>query len=106
MNDPVVFISGPITGVPRYGEAFETAEGHLRRRGFVPLHPSAMPGGLTAKAYMAANINMLMQADAVYMLSGWKDARGCRIERELAEYIGTPVFENLSDLCREVPRCI
>lgn len=106
MNDPVVYISGPIKGVPRYWEAFERAEDQLRSRGFIPLNPAVLPAGLTAKAYMQTDLSMLMDAGAVYMLPGWKNSEGCNIERALAEYIGVPVFENIADLMREVPRCL
>ena len=33
----VIYIAGPITGVPKYHEAFEAAEDELSAKGFVPL---------------------------------------------------------------------
>ena len=42
----VIYIAGPITGVPRYWEAFETAEEALTAAGYLPLSPAHMPSGL------------------------------------------------------------
>ena len=42
----VIYIAGPITGVPRYWEAFETAEDELTAAGYLPLSPAHMPDGM------------------------------------------------------------
>lgn len=43
--------------------------------------------------YLAESIRMLDEADEIWMLPGWEDARGCRIERACAEEYGIPVRE-------------
>ena len=105
MQDPVIYLSGPITGVAEYWLQFERWEDALRERGFVPINPAILPGGLTPKQYMAADLAMMLNAEAVFMLPGWAESEGCKIERALAEYCGMPVFENLADLLKTVPRC-
>ena len=43
--------------------------------------------------YLAESIRMLDEADEIWMLPGWENARGCRIERACAEAYGIPVKE-------------
>lgn len=46
-------------------------------------------GGLR---YLSKSIDMLDQADAVWMLKGWEKARGCEIEHHCALNYGIPVY--------------
>lgn len=39
-------------------------------------------------AYLAKSIEFLDKADAVVFMKGWENARGCRIEHEIAEQYG------------------
>ena len=45
-------------------------------------------GGLK---YLAKSIETLDQADAIWMMKGWENARGCRIEHDTAIAYGIPV---------------
>jgi len=38
--------------------------------------------------YMRADLKLLLDCDYIYMLDGWEDSKGARIERELAENLG------------------
>lgn len=42
--------------------------------------------------YLGRSIQMLADADMLICLRGWEDARGCRIEKTIAEEYGVPVF--------------
>ena len=42
----VVYIAGPVTGVPNYWEAFEKAEDELTAEGFIVLSPTRLPHNL------------------------------------------------------------
>lgn len=46
-------------------------------------------GGLR---YLSKSIDMLDQADNVWMLEGWENARGCKIEHDCALNYGTPIY--------------
>ena len=46
-------------------------------------------GGLKC---LAKSIEMLDEADAVWMLEGWEKARGCKIEHDCAKAYGIPVY--------------
>lgn len=88
----VIYISGPITGVERYYEAFENMEDELRAIGYIPLSPSRLPQGLTNAQYMQICLSMIDSADAAIFLPGWEDSQGARLERDYCFYTDKPAF--------------
>lgn len=42
---------------------------------------------------MKADIKLLMDCDAIYLLKGWEDSKGARIEKELAESLGYRIIK-------------
>lgn len=95
---PVIYISGPITGVERYWEAFEAAENKLQAAGFAPLSPAWLPGGMSNEQYMTINIAQIHAADAIYFLPGSYKSAGAVLEHHYASYIGKPTFHNINEL--------
>lgn len=91
MTKKVVYISGPITGVEKYWEAFEKAEEMLEGMGYIALSPSRLPQGMTDEQYMRIDLAMIDAADAVYFLPGWENSRGAKLERAYCEYTGKVV---------------
>lgn len=94
----VIFISGPITGVPEYYRAFEAMEDELSACGYIPLSPSRLPYGMTNAQYMKICFAMIDSADAVIFLPGWSKSMGSRIEREYCLYTNKSIFADLSYL--------
>lgn len=45
---------------------------------------------------LGRSICMMETADAVYFVTGYQDARGCNIERMVAEQYGIEILEDLS----------
>lgn len=90
----VIYISGPVTGVPRYYEAFEKMEDELSGMGCIPLNPSRLPEGLSNDQYMKICFAMINAADAVIFLDGWEHSIGSRLERDYCFYISKPTFTN------------
>lgn len=44
--------------------------------------------------WLSKSIEALSKVDALYMCSGWQQARGCRIEREIASQYGIKILED------------
>lgn len=97
----VVYISGPITGVSRYWEAFEKAEDDLRAMGCIAISPSRLPGSLTDSQYVQIGIATINIADAVLFLPGWENSRISRLEMNYCINTDTPIFTDIK-LLKEV----
>lgn len=86
-----VYISGPITGID-FGNrfAFSCARSALELCGHEVVDPSEVQLDDEASwaDYMKADLKLLLDCDFIYMLEGWENSRGARLERELAENLG------------------
>ena len=90
MNNQRVYISGPISGLPReqYMELFRIAEKMLRRRGYRVCNPTRVwacrwPWLYKVVGYrltLLYDLWLLMQCDLIYKLPGWRDSKGANIE--------------------------
>ena len=78
----VIYIAGPITGVPRYWEAFETAEKAMR-----------------------ICLAMIDAADAVLFLPGSSRSRGASLEHRYCEYTGKPWARSIKELKEAMAAC-
>lgn len=91
MSRGKVYISGPITGVD-FGNrfAFSCARSALELCGYEVVDPSEVQLDDEASwaDYMRADLKLLLDCDYIYMLEGWEDSKGARLERELAENLG------------------
>lgn len=94
----VIYISGPITGVERYWEAFEKAEDEIEAAGFIALTPTRLPKGLTNEQYMRIDLAMVGVSDAVYFLPGWEKSTGCAVEGSYCYYTGKPATDDIETL--------
>lgn len=83
----VIYIIGPVNGVPRYYEAFEKMEDELTARGFIPLSPARLPEGLTKEQYTRICYAMIDSADAVVTLPGYEADAGAAMEFSYSAYI-------------------
>lgn len=91
-----IYISGAISGIPvqTVTKQFKKGEDEIRDKGHEPINP--LNNGLESSAswidHMRADIKMLLDCDAIYMLVGWADSRGAIIEKQLAQNLGMKVF--------------
>lgn len=90
----VVYLAGPITGVPDYKETFAAAEKHARMLfgGCRVCNPAKLPAGKTNDWYMRRCTKMLFDAHVLAALPGWNNnGSAAGIEVDLARYIGIPI---------------
>lgn len=92
------YISGAITGTTDYEDRFEAAERWLYEHAFREvINPAAisalLPKGMPWYEYMGVMLPLLKYCDAIYMLKGWENSAGARIEHEYAQKLGLVVME-------------
>jgi len=91
----LIYISGPITGVPGGNrEAFNAEAARLRALGFEVINPVEVkvPDGAVWSDYMRADIKLLMDCTAIVMLPGWMRSKGANIEHDLARALGMTIL--------------
>lgn len=83
-----IYISGPISGLPleTVYNNFTNAEVQLLEQGYEVVNPlnNGLPSNATWEEHMRADLKLLLDCDAIYMLEGWEKSRGARIEYALA----------------------
>ena len=91
-----VYLSGKITGTDDYAIRFSSVEQKLKEQGFEVLNPVKAgkwlerylaPEVPTWVQYMKQAIKAMMSADCIYMLKGYKESRGARLELFLAKVL-------------------
>lgn len=88
----VIYIAGPITGIPDYKIKFSLAAARLRMAGHIVFNPSFLPKGLPHDAYMPICYAMMDACDTVYFLRGWEHSIGARMEFEYATAKGMKIL--------------
>ena len=89
-----IYISGKITNNANYKAEFEAAGLALKIAGFQPVNPAEehLPDGATWADYMRHDIKLLCDCDAIYMLRGWRESAGAKIEHKLARDLGIEII--------------
>ena len=89
----VIYIAGPMRGLPDLGRAaFFAAEVKLRERGWKVINPARLPEDLPSEAYMPICLAMLDQADTIALLPGYKNSAGAQIEIAYGAQTGKAVL--------------
>lgn len=103
-----IYISGQITGLPKeeYTALFNDAEEKLHAKGYRVINPlrNGLADNERWQEQMKADIRLLLDCDAIYMLPNWECSRGATLERGIAEQVGlvvqyekTPQHRELKD---------
>lgn len=89
-----VYISGPMRGYPKFNyPAFNDADEWLIFHGYTPLNPVTINADLDGTDasfadYMRRDIAAVAEADAIFLLSGWRDSVGANVELITAISLG------------------
>lgn len=102
-----IYISGPMTGYDDMNfPAFYEMENKLKNYIDVEVVNPAKVSHLAEEKYknpsyfdyLREDFRVLLDCDAVVMLTGWKESRGCMAELALAKALSIPFFEDLQKL--------
>ncbi len=89
------YISGKITGLPQdqVVAKFTQAAEQVISYGHKPVNPldNGLPFDESWNKHIVADIALLVECDAIYLLSDWKNSKGARIEEKIAQECGLEI---------------
>lgn len=91
----VVYVSGPMTGMPELNfPAFHAAAAKLRAQGHDVRNPAEVgeEPGKTWEDYMRKDLRLLCDCNAIYLLPGWEKSKGAHLELHIAHRLGMEVI--------------
>lgn len=110
MDKVKVYISGKISGLPEqeYKERFAQAEASLTAKGYEVTNPlkNGVASGEHWKTQMKADINLLLDCEAIYMLENWEKSEGATLERHIATALGMFVIYEREPKHRDIKKAI
>jgi hypothetical protein len=89
-----IYISGPISRLKDNNkQSFINAKNKLLILGYEVKSPfDITESEMTYVEYMRFDIRALTFCDSIYMLNGWQDSKGARLEKLIAEAIGLKIL--------------
>lgn len=91
-----IYVSGPITGTKDYIARFSIASLRLESKGYSVVNPAMvnamLPKDTTYDEYMAMSFAMMDLCDGIYMLDGWENSKGAKMEFERAKEKGMNIY--------------
>ena len=94
-----IYISGPISGLPfeTVWHNFNNAEAILQEQGYEVINPldNGLPQDSAWTEHMRADIRLLMDCEAIYLLKGYQDSKGAMIEYDLARILHFEIIEQI-----------
>ena len=91
-----IYISGKITGLPlsEARQRFADSADFLNEIGFEAVNPlnNGLDDKATWKEHMVADIAMLLDCEAIYMMDNWIESRGASIEYDIANRLNLDVW--------------
>jgi len=110
----VIYIAGKYQGKTHDGKSFAEIHGHIMaaravaievwKLGAVALCPHLNSWHMeidcdaNPETFYRGDVELVHRSDALMLVSNWRESRGARMEKELAESLGLPVFEDIAHL--------
>lgn len=96
-----VYISGAITGQKEAKSAFDAAARMIMKKGQTPISPYyntwLLPDG-THTEYMILAFAAMEMCEAVYMIPGWENSEGARMEERKARHSSMTIYYDAEDI--------
>lgn len=103
-----VYIAGPMTGHKDFNyPAFNAAASRWRDAGSTVFNPAENFDGDTGRdyrEYMRADLAMLLDAEAIALLPGWRLSRGARFELLVSQLLGLLIYDAQTFTLIDVPK--
>ena len=98
MKKEKIYISGAIShhDISERKAAFSAAARFLSLKGYEAVNPfdNGVSDDADWREHMRADIRMLVDCDGIYMLEGWEQSKGAKLEFDVATSCGLePMFE-------------
>lgn len=108
MEKVKIYISGKISGLPDFAENFNRAEATLKASGYAVINPlnNGVAPGAEWHEQMKADIRLLLDCSAVYMLDNWERSIGATLEHEIATGLGLQVIYERTPKNRDIKAAI
>lgn len=90
----LVYIAGPIANTEDFCERFRQARLEVAQLGYQPVCPvmlnsvdenSRLEDSTSRRSYLQKDIASLIHCDGIYLLRGWYNSRGARMEKVIAD---------------------
>ena len=92
-RNPFVFLSGAISGrLDTYRDVFNEAEETLKDLGFNCYNPAVIPSNTEWSVAMEQTLKVLQYTNCVFVLQGWEQSKGTKIEIGKARTLNIPVI--------------
>lgn len=110
MRKKKIYISGKISGLTpdEYRANFLEAARQLHAQGYEVINPifNGVDATQPWQVHMKADIRLLLECDAIYMLPNWELSNGATLEREIAKALGFVIEYERPPQHRDIKRAI
>lgn len=101
-----IYISGKITGIEAEAKMlFNEVEKHITLYNHLPINPLNLNHSQHNKSwysYMRVCLAAMMDADAIVMLSNWKESRGACFENEIALRLKMKIYNTVDEMLAQL----